>query len=112
MAVVAKAPAYKQRTHSRLGQDASSDVVRKFAFLRESIHFGELVAGDGVDLFAEERRHGEQVMQVACPEQVILVPVKFVEAICAQAAGSAEKEQREGTRIAGAESGAALAADE
>src|SRR5258708_39603910 len=111
VAWVAPASADDQWAERGFGEDAAVEVVGEAAFVRKTIHFCEFVGADGIDFLAEERRQGEEVVQIAQPDKVILIAVEFVGAVGAEAQRSAEEKLRDGTDVAGAESGAALQGD-
>src|SRR5882762_10331490 len=111
VAGVAPASADDQRAESGFGEDAAVEVVRESTLVRKAIHFCEFVGADDIDFFAEEWRQGEEVVQIAQPDEVILITVEFVGTVSAEAERSSEKELRDGADVAGAEGGAALQGD-
>src|SRR5467141_4679790 len=65
MAGVAHAAADEERAQRRLGKQTRSHIVRELAAGGHAVHFSELIGADGVDLLAQKRRKGEQVMQIS-----------------------------------------------
>jgi len=63
MAGVADAAADKEWADGCFGQEACGNVVGEVAAGGHTVHFSDLVGSDGVNLLAEKRRKGQQIMQ-------------------------------------------------
>src|SRR6266571_311871 len=78
VAGIPDAAADEERAYNRFGEKARGHIVRKSAPVGHAIHFAKFVGPHGVHLFADKGWQGEQVMEKARSEQVILVPVKLI----------------------------------
>src|SRR5580700_5599453 len=84
MAGVAYASPYKQWTNHRFGQDTGGNIIREFAFVCSAVHFCEFVRSNYKHSFPHERRQDPQVVQIACPEQVVLIALQLIQAVSAE----------------------------
>ena len=112
MAAVTIAAADDERAEGGLGEDAGGDVVWKSGLQWVTVHFSGFIAADCVDLFSEKRRQGEEVVQIADAEEVILIAVKFVGAVSAETKWTAQEKLGHRPGIASAEGGAAFHREE
>ena len=108
MASIADAAANEDGTESSFGDESPDDVGgepgrRKWI----TIHFAEFARPGEIDLFADERREGEDLVEIAAAREQILVAEQFVEAVRTQLVGPAKKKRRGGTKVAKAKGRAA-----
>ena len=95
MAGVAHAAADEERTHGGFRQKSRSHVIGQVGVGGHAIHLANFIGSHGVDFFASERRKREQVVHKARAEQIVLVALKFVIAVGAEAQRSSQEKLRD-----------------
>src|SRR5215471_3826362 len=95
VAGVAHTAADEERAHGRFCQETQSYIVGKVAAGRYAVHFANLVGTNGVHLLANKGRQREQVVDKAGSEQIILIALKFVITVGAQAQRPSEEKLRD-----------------
>src|SRR5215469_397604 len=101
VAGVAQAAADEERAHGSFRQEARGHIVREIAIAGDPVHLANFVGPNGVNFLSYKGRQREQIMHKAGAEQIILVALEFVIAVCAEAKrASQEKLQDSGTLCA------------
>src|SRR5215469_16527536 len=85
VARVTQAAADKERAYGGFRQESQGHIVGKVAASSYPVHFANLVGTNGVHLLANKGRQREQVVDKAGSEQIILIALKFVITVGAQA---------------------------
>src|SRR5580704_14915826 len=94
MARIAYAAADKQGANKSLGEESQGEVIWEFALVRRAKHPAELVSSNYVDIFSNEWRQGENIVEVAHSREIIFVAEKLVGPVRAEARRTPEKELR------------------
>src|SRR5579859_3022654 len=108
---VAHAAADKERPDDRLGQHTRGDIIRDFAFVWRAVHLCHFVRPNYKNSFPDQRRQNPQVMQITCPEQVVLISLQLIQSIRAERQRPAQKELRN-ARVGKSKSRSSLAVHE
>jgi hypothetical protein len=92
VAGVADAAAKQDGSEESFREYAAGEVTGKFwSAERVAVHFADFGKACEVDLFADERRQGEDLVQVTGPADKVLIANQFVQTVGAQASHAAEK---------------------
>src|SRR5215472_10656497 len=98
---VAQAAADKERAYGGFRQESQRYIVGKVAASSYPVHFANFVGTYRVHLLAHKRRQREQIANKAGSDQVILIALKFVIAVGAEAQRPSQEKLRDsGVRCA------------